>query len=143
MLRATSPSSAAVVVPILAELVRPTSVLDVGCGTNDWLRAFGPEIRTLGIDELPVDQVGSPGYERRNLDEPFDVGRWDLALCLEVGEHLRAELAPQLVAALVQAAPVVAFSAAIPEQHGYGHVNMQWPDWWASLFAAHGYRQYD
>src|SRR5262249_45595473 len=30
------------------------------------------------------------------------------------------------------------FSAAAPGQGGPGHVNEQWPDYWAGLFAAHG-----
>ena len=36
-------------------------------------------------------------------------------------------------------APVVAFSAAIPFQGGAGHVNEQWPSYWASIFAANGF----
>ena len=34
---------------------------------------------------------------------------------------------------------VVLFSAAIPYQGGTHHVNEQWPDYWAELFARHGY----
>ena len=32
-----------------------------------------------------------------------------------------------------------AFSAAIPYQRGTDHLNEQWPDYWAALFADHGY----
>jgi hypothetical protein len=33
----------------------------------------------------------------------------------------------------------VLFSAAIPFQGGAGHVNEQWPSFWADLFAVHGF----
>jgi SAM-dependent methyltransferase len=142
VLLSTSPTSAAVVAPLLEELVHPTSVLDVGCGIGAWIEAFDPGIATLGIDELDPSNVAGH-YQQVDLAQPFDVGRFDLALCLEVGEHLQPTEAPTLVASLVRAAPVVAFSAAIPGQYGFGHVNLQWPDYWAELFEAHGYRQFD
>jgi FkbM family methyltransferase len=37
----------------------------------------------------------------------------------------------------------VLFSAAIPFQGGAGHVNEQWPSYWAALFAKHDYVAYD
>jgi hypothetical protein len=37
----------------------------------------------------------------------------------------------------------VLFSAAIPFQGGTGHLNEQWPSYWAALFARHGYLAYD
>ena len=43
------------------------------------------------------------------------------------------------MAALVEAAPVVLFSAAIPHQGGVSHVNEQWQSYWWELFGAHGY----
>lgn len=68
---------------------------------------------------------------------------FDLACALEVAEHLPADVANQFVALLVNAAPVEVFSAAIPRQGGKGHVNEQWPTYWASLFANHGYMAVD
>src|SRR5262249_5272865 len=43
------------------------------------------------------------------------------------------------VRSLVTLAPVVVFSAAIPEQGGVDHLNEQWPEYWANLFASHDY----
>jgi hypothetical protein len=68
-----------------------------------------------------------------------DLGRFDLAVCLEVAEHLPASRAALFVADLVKLSPVVLFSAAIPGQPGVHHVNCQWPAYWADLFAFHGY----
>jgi hypothetical protein len=64
--------------------------------------------------------------------------KFDVALCLEVGEHLPEERAPALVEALCSLSDRVLFSAAIPGQGGEGHVNEKWPDWWGSIFAGHG-----
>ena len=60
-------------------------------------------------------------------------------MSLEVGEHLPDSSADELVRNLVNTAPVVLFSAAIPEQPGTGHINGQWPDYWAAKFKKHGY----
>jgi hypothetical protein len=68
---------------------------------------------------------------------------FDLACSLEVAEHLPADLAPVFIDYLVQQAPVVLFSAAIPGQLGSDHVNCQWQSWWARLFADRGYAAYD
>jgi SAM-dependent methyltransferase len=143
-------SSAEVVVPIVVERLRPTSVLDVGCGRGTWLHVFagagvtdtfgvdGPHIAAADL-EIPADR-----FSPHELDEPLDLGRrFDLVTCLEVGEHLDARAAPTLVASLVAHGPAVLFSAAIPKQGGAGHVNEQWPSYWAELFGARGYRAID
>src|SRR5262249_28719971 len=122
--------------------VGPASVLDVGCGTGSWLRSFPDDVEVLGLDELPEEEVRG-NYRRMSLADTFDVGRFDLALCFEVGEHLPPDSAEGLVASLTRAAAVVAFSAAIPGQSGFGHVNCQWPEYWQDLFARHGFQQYD
>jgi hypothetical protein len=49
------------------------------------------------------------------------VGRFDLAVCLEVAEHLPPERAESFIRELCDLAPVVLFSAAIPGQGGTGH----------------------
>lgn len=134
------------VVPLLMELVRPRSVLDVGCGPGTWLAAFREHGVTdvLGVDAAWLDrsllQVPPEQVLTHDLRTPLELGRrFDLAIALEVGEHLTAEAAPTLVETLASAAPVVAFSAAIPFQGGTHHVNERWPDYWAALFAVHGF----
>jgi SAM-dependent methyltransferase len=143
-------SSAAAVVPIVIDRIAPRSVVDVGCGTGAWLAAFarhGVE-DFLGIDgdwippallEIPPERFVSA-----RLDRPLNVpGRYDLALSLEVAEHLPQSAAKGIVKTLVQLAPCVLFSAAVPRQGGRHHVNEQWQDYWAELFAAHGYEPVD
>lgn len=142
--------SARLIVPTLAEIIRPSSVIDVGCGTGTWLQQF----RELGTDPaqgldgpwVPLDQLVVPdtcftAVDLGDLGEPDD--RVDLALCLEVGEHLSPNHSMGLVAFLTAAAPTVVFSSAVPGQGGVGHVNEQWLDYWADIFAGHGYGLFD
>jgi len=138
--------SAARIVPILVSIIQPESVVDVGCGTGVWLSnlmAAGVG-DVLGVDgshvercrlRIPIDR-----FLAHDLTQPLAVGRtFDLALCLEVAEHLPATRARGLVADLTALAPVIAFSAAVPGQGGTGHVNEQWPTWWQELFEQSGY----
>jgi len=142
--------SARALVPVLLELVQPASVVDVGCGRGAWLRAFQEfgvsEVR--GVDGLYVERekflVSPEQFTAMDLRRPQQLsGRYDLALCLEVAEHLPKSVAPELVAALTRLSPVVVFSAAIPGQSGTEHVNEQWPEYWDGLFAHHSYRLVD
>lgn len=141
-----STRSARVVVPLLMSLVRPKSVVDVGCGRGKWLAVFRDAAVTelLGIDGPYVDlartDLAANEFIRHDLTKPLAVGRvFDLAVSLEVAEHLPAEAADGFVALLASLAPVVAFSAAIPGQGRTGHLNERWPDYWARKFAAKGF----
>ena len=141
-----SESSAQAVVPLVVELLRPESVVDVGCATGTWLKVFEANGVTdyIGLDG---DYVGADALEipaERFVAADLRAGarldrRFDLAVSLEVAEHLPEESAAGFVESLVQLAPVVLFSAAIPHQGGIGHVNEQWPEYWRDLFARHGY----
>ena len=135
--------SAAAVVPILHDLVAPTRVVDVGGGEGWWAAQFA----ILGCEATVVDdsspehaKIRGVRFERSDLSaDPAVIPEADLALCLEVAEHLPETSARSLIGALCGSAPVIAFSAAIPGQGGYMHVNEQWPEYWADLFYANGY----
>jgi SAM-dependent methyltransferase len=140
--------SSSIIVPIVLELISVASVVDVGCGRGAWLAAF----KDRGIGKLR----GVDGIEPRlfllderclisqNLDTLTDLDdEYDLAVCLEVAEHIPRRRAQHLVQALTRAAPVVLFSAAIPGQGGLHHVNEQWPDYWQGLFEEQGFKLFD
>lgn len=143
-------SSAAAVVPLVMDLVAPASVVDLGCGRGLWLAEFrrhGVE-RSLGLDGSHLDpnrlEIPPGSFMQVDLEQPLAIpGRFDLAVCLEVVEHLTETAGRAAVDALAAAAPIVLFSAAVPLQGGSHHINEQWPGYWMSLFAAHGFRAID
>jgi SAM-dependent methyltransferase len=142
--------SAEVVVPRLLALLRPRRVVDVGCGIGAWLAAFRDHgvHEVLGIDGEYVPrqllQIPPEQFLADNLSTPLQLGEtFDLALSLEVAEHLPPECAGVLVDSLTRLAPAVVFSAAIPHQGGTDHINEQWPEYWATLFEARGYAAID
>ena len=142
--------SAEIMVPMVLQLVPARSVVDVGCGDGSWLSVF----RKLGVDDvLGIDgdyitpdllQIPQDRFRAVDLTKLFSLGRvFDLAISLEVAEHLSPECAPVFVESLTRLAPLVLFSAAIPLQGGNHHINEQWPDYWAKLFHEHGFLTVD
>ena len=142
--------SARAIVPLVLNLVPARSVADIGCGQGTWLSVFrelGVE-DVLGIDGPYVDrerlEIPADRFLPRDLSEPFRVDRtFDLAVSLEVAEHLPESSAEGFVASLTRLAPVVLFSAAAPYQGGQHHVNEQWPAYWAMRFARHDFGPVD
>jgi SAM-dependent methyltransferase len=141
-----SSRSASVVVPVLIDLFQPSSVVDVGCGTGLWLSLFREHgiSDVLGIDgpwvEKAQREIPESLFREQDLSEPLKLDRtFDLALCLEVAEHLPPDSAELLVRSLTHLSPVVLFSAAIPCQGGEGHVNERWQSFWSECFATRGY----
>lgn len=150
-IRAGVQESARVVVPMFIDKVRtvdtgsPRRVIDVGCGEGWWANEFAHyDAEVIGVDGSYVDS--SPLGNRfipHDLRTPLPAhlsGRFDLAVCLEVAEHLPASRAWTFVTELCSLAPVILWSAAIPGQGGHGHVNEQWPAYWIELFDRHGYQ---
>ena len=147
-LRDGSLRSARVVVPIVLELVQTQSVIDVGCGSGAWLCAFKENgVRTVrGLDNTHYSKllIDPSEFDEVNLEQPFKIGRqYDLAVSLEVAEHLPSRVSRNFVASLTALAPVILFSAAIPGQGGTHHINEQWPSYWQVLFREQGYRRID
>jgi SAM-dependent methyltransferase len=143
-------ASARVIVPLVRELLNCDSVVDVGCGRGAWLRVFLEHgtSEAVGYDGVYVDKsqllIPREYFRDADLSRPFSVaGRFDLAVCLEVAEHLPSSMAAPLVSTLCGTAPAVLFSAAVPGQGGTQHLNEQWPRYWESLFKKQGYVRLD
>lgn len=146
----SSRSSARAIVPIVMRILNPGTVVDVGCGAGAWLEIFGEHgvSDVLGVDGDYVDRsrlrIPRDKFVAADLARGFSIDRrFDLAVSLEVGEHLPEAAAPQFVRSLVDLAPAVLYSAAIPGQGGIAHTNEQWPAFWGNLFARHAYRPVD
>ena len=102
-----SARSASVVVPLVLSLLSVKSVIDVGCGVGPWAAAFlaNGVSDVWGVDgdyvdrsqlRLPLDR-----FLTRDLTKSLHFDRtFELAICLEVAEHLPASRAAGLVADL-------------------------------------------
>ena len=142
--------SAQAVVPLLIDLIRPHSIIDVGCGTGVWLSVFeeyGVQ-DVVGVDGPWVHpdqlEIAPERFVVHDLAKPLSLGRsFDLVLCLEVAEHLPPEAAATLVETLTQLGSLIVFSAAVPNQGGESHLNEAWPDYWLDLFAQKNYNCLD
>lgn len=143
-------SSAQRIAEIVWDLYAPKSVLDVGCGAGMWLEVFRDLGTTsiLGLDGAWVDRemltIPQKNFMAVDLEEGFAVeDQYDLAICLEVAEHLTEQGAKKTIAALARTAPAILFSAAIPYQGGVHHKTERWPSWWLREFSNHGLEPFD
>src|SRR5689334_3990848 len=112
-------ASAQLIVPLVLRLTQPRSVIDVGCGRGAWLKTFkeagvgavrGVDGSYVGLDTLLIEQAE---FRAEDLSRPFHIDEtFDMAVCLEVAEHLPPKMGPVLVKALTEASPIVLFSAA-------------------------------
>ena len=137
-------------VPIIMDLLKPVSVLDVGCGIGTWLKAFEEAgiVDYAGVDGEYVERsslkVTATKFHSIDLRTPWSLKRkFDLIVSLEVAEHLPEECANIFIKALVSHGDVILFSAAIPGQSGQNHINEQWLSYWQEKFAKEGYTLYD
>lgn len=122
------------------------SAVDIGCGVGTWLSVLQRQgVREVrGVDGHWVDVanlvIPAESFSHHDLQADLDLGRrYDLAISLEVAEHLPPARAPGFVAWLTGLSDVVLFSAATPRQGGRNHFNEQWQDYWAALFANRDY----
>lgn len=147
----TTVYSANTILSIILELL-PTinSAVDIGCGVGTWLSVLQEKgIKDIqGVDGSWVDQdllvIPQACFRQADLTTPTTLPRrYDLAISLEVAEHLPPDCAKGFVAMLADLADCVLFSAAIPRQGGRAHLNEQWPDYWAELFGALDYAVHD
>jgi hypothetical protein len=126
------------------------SVVDIGCGTGTWLTAAMEHgVREiLGVEgpwlDLSLLEINSDFLVIKDLEQPISLPRrFDLAISLEVAEHLSTTRASSFVDDLCAASDLVLFSAAIPGQGGTHHINERFPSYWAGLFGEKEYLVFD
>jgi SAM-dependent methyltransferase len=131
-----------------------TSVVDIGCGHGLTLRAFASvdqsltlrgfdasatavdraRARGLTVDPLDVVAIAAPDIPRLVAH----IGQFDLALCLEVAEHLPSWYSGKLLDLLLCGRRLI-FSAAHPNQGGRLHVNERPASYWIERLARRGF----
>ncbi|MDR2814817.1 MAG: class I SAM-dependent methyltransferase [Prevotellaceae bacterium] len=130
----------------LKMLPKIDSAVDFGCGIGTWLAA----LQEIGVKEIKgydgswVDRkmlmIPTECFTEVDLNKEIFVGKkYDLAISVEVAEHLYPNSAELFIKSLVKSADVILFSAAIPFQGGTNHINEQWPEYWNKIFNKNGY----
>lgn len=126
------------------------SAVDVGCAVGSWLSV----LRDRGVEDIQgIDgdwvnkdflEIPAECFKSLDLTKPFQLNKkYDLAMSLEVAEHLPETSAKGFVGSLTSLSDFVLFSAAIPYQGGTNHVNEQWLEYWNGLFREQGYQGVD
>src|SRR5437868_3458894 len=116
----SSERSARAMLPFLFELFAPRSFLEIGSGTGVWTRAAVD----IGVkDYCAVDGpwisendlvIAREHFVKHDLTKPLDLGRkFDLAISLEVAEHLPAHAADTILQSLTRHTDAVLFGAAV------------------------------
>jgi SAM-dependent methyltransferase len=145
-----SVATASQVIPYILELVECKSAVDVGCGVGSWLSVFQKYGvgDVLGIDGAYVRTnnllIPASCFLEADLTKQIQISRtFDIALSLEVAEHLPRDRSVSFVEFLTSLSSVVLFSASLPYQDGTNHINEQWLEYWTELFEKHGYQPID
>lgn len=122
------------------------SVLDLGCGSGEWLKACQDSGSTeiFGVDGIFVgaDKLKFPDkyFAQHDLTQSLDLERqFDLVMSLEVAEHLPESASATFIQNICRHGKQVLFSAAIPRQPGQHHINCQGLDFWQKHFNDNGY----
>ncbi len=132
--------------PKIAKNLDIKSVVDLGCATGHWVHAF---------EKAGVDVLGIEGGERArtmlvctpekvifaDLRDPLNINKdFDLAMSIEVAEHIEGKFADAYVNNILSFHPkIVMLTAATPGQGGEFHVNEQDKAYWEKKFFDKGY----
>lgn len=131
---------------ILYQRYKPESVIDFGCAIGTHLEPFyikGVSIKGIEGNKYAIENsvVPSRYLVQHDLREPFvSSGYYDLALSIEVAEHIPEEFADVYVDTVCDAAERIVMTAAPPGQGGTHHVNEQTQEYWIQKFENRGFR---
>lgn len=134
----TSPK---IIAKIVYDILQPKSIVDVGCGIGNWLNEF----QILGVnDYLGIDGthlnkklflLDTNKLKLVDLEQNYSIDRkFDLAVSLEVAEHLSENSADLFIENLCNLSNTILFSAAIPGQGGQNHINEKPVSYWKQKF---------
>lgn len=135
---------------VIADIFSPSSAVDLGCGVGTILRHLKMKgcSDIMGVEGPWLDTahlvIAKDVFRHADLTKPLNFGRsFDVAISLEVAEHIDEEFADAFVDSLCRLSPRIVFSAAIPYQGGVSHVNERWQSYWADKFAERKYKTFD
>lgn len=136
--------SAEMIADALYDRFRPKRLVDLGAGCGVYSRRFAER----GASVVAIDGVVPPAehsypvdVQVRDLTAPFTNvwGDFDLALCLEVAEHIPESLSGAFLDNILRFSDRLVLSAAQPNQGGHHHVNERPKRYWVARLAEKGF----
>ena len=136
--------SARIIAEELHLQLQPQSLLDLGCGCGIHAHRF----QQLGVKVMGVDGIQPPAhlmcpipFTIADLTDPMpeSLGRFDITLCLDVGEHIPESLRDDFLANLCRFSDLVLLGCASPGQGGLHHVNEQPKRYWIKHMKRFGF----
>lgn len=124
-------------VSFITDVLKPNSVLDVGCGTNDLCKV----LKTKGINNcIGVDFACTKADIISNAsDMPFENNTYDLITCFDVLEHIPADQIEKCLQEFARIGKsIMAKIALFSDVHPTGnelHVCLRSPDMWHAVFS--------
>lgn len=125
------------------------TIIDVGAGAGAWSHAaIEAGKQPISVDGKWVDKIEKKcdklNYYYQDLNESLNISiKGDLAVCVEVAEHLDPDRSHSFIEDLCSIAPVIVFGAALPRQGGSGHINCHPHSYWIDIFKQNGYYALD
>jgi SAM-dependent methyltransferase len=102
------------------------TVIDIGCGDGRYTINFlKNSIDCIGFDGSPLTpEITNDLCFIKDFTEHVDVGKFDLVLCLEVGEHIPQKYEQVFIDNVCHASKkYIVLSWAVEGQPGGGHIN--------------------
>jgi 2-polyprenyl-3-methyl-5-hydroxy-6-metoxy-1,4-benzoquinol methylase len=146
--------SSEIVAEILLSAIKPRSIIDIGSGEGIWLNTISnkfPSASDLTAVDLQshkseyFDSLTENYLSFKFIEHNFEIDcelpdeHYDLAICLEVLEHLQPQTAELLAAEISKKCSILVFSGAVKGQGGTGHVNENSIDYWIGLLTKHNF----
>ncbi len=143
--------SAQQIVPIIYDNIQFETLIDIGCGRGAWLSVFNTQgnAQCFGMDgDYIVSEhlmINKDTFITADLNEKLPIihKKYDLAMSLEVAEHLKPERSQSFIDDLCRLSDVVMFSAATVGQGGEHHINERPLEDWRHFFNIQGYQAFD
>jgi len=140
------------ITPFIIKTIKPTSIIDFGCGCGYFLKSLVDEgsvtddnFKGLNFNKPDNLKIDEECFNQFNFSDSYvSEIKYDLVISLEVAEHLIEKSADIFVESLVFSAnDYIIFSAATPGQGGEGYLNEQPHKYWHEKFASHGFKMTD
>jgi hypothetical protein len=146
---------------ILYDLYKPRSVIDWGCANGLYLEPFmtddgcevlgienasvaiemrHPDIRIIKADMTQSISLTPVNMQPVGVDLSAPANKFDMALCIEVLEHIEEKYASVAVGNICRSSDRLVVSIAREWQTGPGHLNLKPIEYWIQKFGWNGFR---